>query len=148
MTLHDVNRSGASPEFSPEFSPGFIMAAPKSGLTATAGARHPNRGGDRMCENPADDVDPVVEHGFWLSTYYSRPYVKDGVPYEEYAPAYQYGWESRVFYDSRTFAEVELILTRDWAAHRGKSTLSWELARQAVRDSWNRIDHKYLIKKW
>lgn len=92
-----------------------------------------------------DTLDPVVEHGFWQSTYYSRPYIKEGDSYEQFGPAYQYGWESRVFYDPRTFAEVELFLIRDWSAHQGKSNLSWDKARQAVRDSWNRIDQRYLV---
>ncbi len=140
MTLHDVNIEGAIPKFS--------SADPLSVPKTTDEAQHPNRGGDQMNEDPINELDPVVEHGFWRSTYYSRPYVRAGVSYEEYAPAYQYGWEARVFYDPRLFAEVELILIRDWAAHRGKSTLNWDTARQAVRDSWNRIDRRYLLKKW
>ncbi len=117
------------------------------GATKSVGQINSHTGGLTEGE-PVDVLDPVVEHGFWRSTYYSRPYVKDSDTYEEYGPAYQYGWESRVFYDPRTFAEVELILTRDWSAHQGTSTLTWEQAKQAVRDSWNRIDRRYLTMKW
>ena len=99
----------------------------------------------------AEDIDPTVEHGFWRSTYTARPYIKKGATYEEYAPAYQYGWESRVHYSNKTYNETELILVRDWAAHRGKSTLTWENAKRAVRDSWERIDRRkpspILLKK-
>ncbi|MGC8553707.1 MAG: hypothetical protein ACP5O7_12730 [Phycisphaerae bacterium] len=95
----------------------------------------------------AEIIDPTEEHGFWQSAYVSRPYAQKGVTYEQYEPAYQYGWESRAFYIDETFDEVEPNLERDWPTHRGKSTLSWEHAKHAVRDSWNRVETKIASSK-
>lgn len=90
----------------------------------------------------AEDIDPTVEHGFWRATYTSRPYITKGASYDEYAPAYQYGWESRVHYHDRTYEESEPMLARDWAKRKEKSSLTWDQAKPAVRDSWQRIDHR------
>jgi hypothetical protein len=87
----------------------------------------------------AEDIDPTVEHGFWRATYVARPYVKKGSSYEEYSPAYQYGWESRIHYSDKSFEESEPILARDWPKHQAKSTLTWEHAKPAIRDSWERV---------
>lgn len=90
----------------------------------------------------AEDVDPTVEHGFWRSTYAARPYIKKGSSYEEYAPAYQFGWESRIHYRDRTFEEREPMMAREWPKHQGKSTLSWEHAKHAARESWERVSNR------
>ncbi|NNM84569.1 MAG: hypothetical protein HKL96_02260 [Phycisphaerales bacterium] len=95
----------------------------------------------------AEIIDPTVEHGFWQSAYVSRPYAQTGVTFEQYEAAYQYGWESRAFYHDKTFDQVELNLGRDWPTHRGKSALVWEQAKQAVRDSWDRVDKKLASSK-
>ena len=88
----------------------------------------------------AENIDPTIEHGFWRSTFTARPYIEKGTSYEEYAPAYQYGWESWANYHDRSYEEAEPILARDWAKHQGKSTLTWAHVKHAVRDSWLRAD--------
>lgn len=97
----------------------------------------------------AENIDPTVEHGYWRESYAARPYITKGVTYDEYAPAYQYGWESQAQYQGRSFEESEPMLSRDWPAHRGKSNLTWEQAKHAVRDSWQRVDHRKprMVKK-
>jgi hypothetical protein len=61
--------------------------------------------------------------------------------FEEYAPAYQYGWES---YESRgannrTFESIEAELGRDWDRVKGGSRLAWNQAKDASRDAWDRV---------
>ncbi len=90
----------------------------------------------------AEDIDPTVEHGYWRNNYSTRPYITQGASYDEYAPAYQYGWESQAQYNGRSYEESEPMLARDWTARRGKSNLQWEQAKHAVRDSWHRADHR------
>lgn len=90
----------------------------------------------------AEDIDPTIEHGFWRATYIARPYVRKGSGYEEYAPAYQYGWESRVYYHDRTFEDIEAKLAQDWPKHKGQSTLAWEHAKSAAHDSWQRVGNR------
>ena len=83
-------------------------------------------------------VDPTTEDAYWQSNYNKRPYVAKETNYETYRPAYQYGWESYGRYAGRRFEEVEPELQRDWP--KTKSQLSWENAKQAVRDAWNRLE--------
>ena len=90
----------------------------------------------------AESVDPTVEHGFWRENYAERPYADKNKTYEEYAPAYQYGWESQAKNPGRTFEESEPTMKQDWENNRGKSTLSWDRARDAARDSWTRVSNR------
>jgi phage tail tape-measure protein len=87
----------------------------------------------------AEKVDPTVEHGFWRETYITRPYVQTGAAYDEYAPAYEYGWQSQARYQGKTFDESESSLRSEWNKVRGKSNLEWDRAKEAVRDSWERV---------
>jgi uncharacterized protein YcfJ len=88
----------------------------------------------------AEAVNPTAEDAYWRDNYKTRPYVDQATTYDEYAPAYRYGWESRTKYQGRKFDEVETDLQRDWDRSRGKSNLSWDRARQATRDAWDRVE--------
>jgi hypothetical protein len=89
----------------------------------------------------AEHVNPSVEHEYWRKNYASRTYVTPDSGYEQYGPAYQYGWESRAKHSGKTFDEVEADLERGWEKCKGKSQLKWDAARQASRDAWDRTDH-------
>lgn len=84
----------------------------------------------------AESIDPTVEERYWKDNYRSRPYVTQDAAYEDYAPAYRYGWESRARHADRDFDDVDL--QSGWAKARAQSRLDWEQARQATRDAWNR----------
>src|SRR6186997_2081540 len=43
----------------------------------------------------AEAVNPTAEDAYWRENFSTRPYVAQGTAYDEYRPAYQYGWESR-----------------------------------------------------
>ena len=90
----------------------------------------------------AEEVNPTTEHAYWRSEFGSRPYVTHGSLYDEYGPAYQYGWESYVSCGTKAkaFDDVEPELRHTWDSRRGKSTLSWEDARAATRDAWERVE--------
>ena len=91
----------------------------------------------------AEGIDPTVEHAYWRANYMSRSYAQPGVGYDEYAPAYQYGWESRARYGGRPYEEVESKLESGWAAAaHSKSKLVWRHAKGAVHDSWDRVSHQ------
>jgi hypothetical protein len=91
----------------------------------------------------AENIDPTTEGEYWSKNYNARPYYQTGMTYEnDYAPAYQHGWESRSRYTGRKFDEVEPELRNDWERTKSKSRLSWEKAKSAVRDAWDRVDHK------
>ena len=86
----------------------------------------------------AEHVNPSVEHEYWQQNYAGRPYVSPASNYEEYGPAYQYGWEARQKHRDKSFDEVEADLGRDWERARGTSKLKWDAARAASRDAWDR----------
>jgi len=88
----------------------------------------------------AEAVDPTVEDAYWRDNYRSRPYAEPDTTYDDFAPAYRYGWESRSRYAGRSFDEVEPDLARDWASDPTRSRLSWDRARLASRDAWDRIE--------
>jgi uncharacterized protein (TIGR02271 family) len=82
--------------------------------------------------------------GTWttVSPYYrdrwQERYGTAGGRWEEYEPAYRYGWEmrQRPEYRDRSFQESEPAMRTDWQASHG--ALPWDRARDAIRDSWDR----------
>ncbi len=94
----------------------------------------------------AEDVKPTDESEYWRTNYKTRPYVDAGHDYEEYEPAYRYGWESRTQHADQKFDEVESHLSRDWEKVRGSSKLDWDKARHASRDAWDRLDQSLTRK--
>ena len=60
--------------------------------------------------------------------------------YETYAPAYQYGWESKGRYPGRKYSEVESDLASGWGKTKGAAKLGWDKARHATRDAWDRLE--------
>ncbi|HWJ94873.1 MAG TPA: YsnF/AvaK domain-containing protein, partial [Telluria sp.] len=63
-----------------------------------------------------------------------------GGTYDEYAPAYRYGSESRSKYQGRDWDDVESDLRSDWDTRYGSSGGStWEKAKAAVRHGWNKM---------
>jgi len=90
----------------------------------------------------AESYDPTVEETYWRENYTARPYYDKATAYEEYRPAYRYGWESRARCSDLTFDEVEPELRRGWDTARAESKLDWDRARHATRDAWDRIGQR------
>lgn len=88
----------------------------------------------------AESIDPTAEDAYWREEYPNREYYHDDVTYDAYAPAYRHGWESRVRYNDRSWAEVEPQLQTEWEQTPSSRDLAWERARRASRDAWDRID--------
>lgn len=86
-------------------------------------------------EGVAEAINPTVEDEYWRRNYASRPYATGG-DYEAYRPAYQYGWEASQRHPSRSFEDVEPELEKEWSA--GENGMSWDEARSATRDAWQR----------
>jgi hypothetical protein len=87
----------------------------------------------------AESIDPTVEDNYWRANYAHRPYYDGSKSYDEYQPAYKYGWEARAKNAHRSFDEAEAALKRNWDSAKERSTLSWEKAKPATRDAWDRI---------
>ncbi len=89
----------------------------------------------------AESIDPTREDAYWRENYKSRPYVGDA-SYDDYGPAYAYGvssYASHAGHGHGSFDDVESDLGRDWNAARGRSSLSWDRAKSATRDAWDRL---------
>ena len=84
-------------------------------------------------------IDTAREEAYWRAHFRNRPYVAaDGI-YDDYGPAFSYGVDAYGRHDGHRFEEVEAELSRDWDRFKGSSRLSWEHAKSAVRDAWNRL---------
>jgi len=88
----------------------------------------------------AESIDPTEEDAYWRDNYKSRPYASDAVSYDEYRPAYQYGWESRASRPSTTWDQAESDLERGWDTTKYKTQLGWDKAKHAAHDAWERVD--------
>src|SRR6185295_16152935 len=77
----------------------------------------------------AEAVNPTLEETHWRT--------KAGKDYDQYAPAYRYGWESasRTEYQGRRFDDVEKDLERNWSKARGTMNADWKEAKQRTRDA-------------
>lgn len=89
----------------------------------------------------AEAFDPTAEETYWRTTYTSVPYFVSTRNYDfnDYGPAYRYGWESRSRNVGRRFEEVESDLARGWDAAKDRSRLGWVDAKSAAQAAWQRV---------
>lgn len=87
----------------------------------------------------AEMIDPTAEDAYWRANYEKQDYVAAGSTYDDYGPAYRYGVDAYRQHPDREFDEVEPDLQADWDRNRANSTLPWDHARHATRDSWQRV---------
>lgn len=89
----------------------------------------------------AEAIDPTLEDAYWSKQYVSEPYYEPGLNYQDYAPAYRTGYESRARVEGvRTFDEVEHDLEADYNRRRGSSRLGWDKGRDAAKAAWHRVE--------
>ncbi len=88
----------------------------------------------------AEAVNPTAEDAYWRDNYKDRPYVEQGRTYDDYRPAYEYGWQSRQQHQGRKYEEVESDLERGWDKSKDRAGLGWEKAKHATRDAWHRVE--------
>lgn len=81
----------------------------------------------------AEMINPTTVDEYWSKQYANRPYIDTTRDYNYYSPAYRYGAESYTRFNGRSFDEVEADIARDWR----DESLSWDNARDAVRDSYD-----------
>lgn len=93
----------------------------------------------------AERIDPSIESEYWRNTYTTRPYYSSSYDFDtDYAPAFSYGSEARArFGDRRWDDTLENDLRLGWENAKARSHLSWEQAKDAVRDAWDRDDRTY-----
>jgi hypothetical protein len=119
---------------------GAAVSGPAAPIGGAIGAVVGAVAGGLAGKGVAESVNPTDEDAYWRNEHKNRPYYEQNYTYDEYAPAYRYGWESRSKYQGRKFDEVESDLGRDWDRAKGKSSLGWEKAKHATRDAWHRVE--------
>lgn len=89
----------------------------------------------------AEAINPTIETKYWRDHHASGPYSKAALGYDEYAPAYRYGWESfgRLGASEGSFESIEGDLGKGWDKAKGQSKLGWDEAKSATRDAWDRV---------
>jgi hypothetical protein len=121
---------------------GALAGAAAGGLTGPAGAAIGAAvgavAGALSGKAIAERINPSAENDHWRKNYSSRPYVTSGSIYDDYAPAYRLGYERYPQYHGRSFDEIEPELSREWQSSRGTSSLTWEQAKHATRDAFER----------
>lgn len=71
----------------------------------------------------------------------AAPYRDDGSSYDDYQPAYRYGTQARTRYQDREWdTSLESDLRQDWDRDRGNDGLSWDRAKDAIRDAFTSHD--------
>ncbi|MEP7155420.1 MAG: hypothetical protein ABI905_06580 [Betaproteobacteria bacterium] len=88
----------------------------------------------------AETVNPTAEEIYWRETYLREPFYAEGKAYEYYAPGFRAGWEGRVRFDGRTFAEAEGDLAADYILTKSEIDAPWSEVRLAAEAAWNRVD--------
>jgi phage tail tape-measure protein len=89
----------------------------------------------------AEGVNPTVEDAYWRENYRNRPYATANRSYDDYKPAYQYGWESKAKYGNKTWNDAEPELGRNWNDYnKGAARTTWDEAKLATRDAWHRVE--------
>jgi hypothetical protein len=92
-----------------------------------------------------EDVMPqnrawIDEDRWWRENFSSRPYAT-GRTYEEFRPAYEYGFESGQHHLGRNWDDVESDLRSGWEKFESKKGAggTWENVKHAIRDAWDRV---------
>ncbi len=83
-------------------------------------------------------VNPAAEDSYWRGAHDSAPYALTDYTYDDYAPAYRLGYNSRA-HSHNTYETSEPQLRSQWESVKGSSPLSWEQAKDATRAAWNRL---------
>ena len=92
----------------------------------------------------AERIDPTGEAQYWESAHATRPYYDSNFTYDDYNPAYAYGDDVRARHVGRKWDDSLESEVRDgWDAAKAKSRLTWEQAKDAVRDAFDRSDRTY-----
>lgn len=96
----------------------------------------------------AEAFNPTAEEAYWASAYDKQDHYRSGYTYDDYAPAYRAGWESRAAGHDR-WEQVRDDWARRWdgeqATHR--SRLKWDEAEPAARAAWDRANQHYVFNK-
>ena len=96
--------------------------------------------GAKAGDSIAEAVNPTTYNDHFQKTYNSTDYYVADRNWNDYEPAYKYGYDTYGQYKGRRFEDVESDLERGWDKTKANSRLAWADARGAVRDGWHVIE--------
>ena len=96
--------------------------------------------GAKAGDSIAEAINPTAYNDHFKTEYTRTPYYTAGRDWNDYEPAYKYGYDTYGQYKGQKFEDIETNLERDWSTTRGDSRLAWPEAKQAVRDGWHQIE--------
>ena len=117
---------------------GAAAGAPGGPVGIVAGAAVGAVAGVAIGNGTAKLVDPKAEELHWRDACRDRPYYDSALGYDDYRPAYELGYRTRAALPEATFDQAERRISQDWAMAKGESRLTWEQAKLAARDAWDR----------
>jgi len=117
---------------------GAALTGPAAPIGGVIGAVIGGLVGGMAGKGVAESANPTAEEAYWRENFRDRPYYEPGKDYEDYRPAYEYGWESRGQFAGKHFDDVEQELRKGWEG-RGNKGMTWDTARGATRDAWDRM---------
>lgn len=103
-----------------------------------AGRREVQRGGVRVF-SPLDRAQADMDGDTYYRSHWDITYSAIGKAYDDYAPAYSYGYEMASIHRGRRWNDVESDVRQEWESRNGTST--WEEFKDAIRHGWNRLTH-------
>ncbi|MGZ5131658.1 MAG: hypothetical protein ACXWCU_14360 [Caldimonas sp.] len=117
---------------------GAVAGAALGSVAGRAGAIAGAVAGGVAGKGTAHIVNPSDEDRHWSEAYSRAPYYASGRTYEDYRPAYGLGYNARSEFHG-SFDDAEARLSREWERIKGRSRLTWDQARYAARDAWDRV---------
>ena len=96
--------------------------------------------GAKAGDSIAEAINPTEYMGSFQNTYRDAPYYSAGREWNDYEPAYKYGYDTYGQYRGQKFEDVESKLEQNWDSTRSNSRLAWPEAKGAVRDGWHHIE--------
>lgn len=117
-----------------------LGATPRSGVRVYSRGLDTANTGDQSVSLRTPDTSAVADDGLFRNDF-DQNYASLGGTYDDYAPAYKYGSESRGKYSGKQWDDVESDLRSDWDTRYNKSgePSSWEKFKAAVRHGWDKI---------
>jgi hypothetical protein len=99
--------------------------------------KHSNKAGTFAGSAPTHAFDKD-EDAFWRKQFEQESYFQKGMTWDDYEPAYRYGYDFYQKHPDRKFEDMESDMSSGWDKFKAKSRLKWENAKDAVRAAWDR----------
>lgn len=91
----------------------------------------------------AEAIHPHEEDAYWREAHSQEPYYNEDYSYDDYAPAYRAGYESRM-QGHTEWSYTKQEWERRWDEQHAESRLSWKHAEPAVKAAWERANRAYV----